>query len=327
MKSILSNFNISKLGKSQFINGFYYEPLNTNPGYSGKIYYRCLRNNRSYILVHFPKDLPESDEIFIETDHQPQKFYYLTLNKYLNDKVKYNPLILDSNENCILMEDLGDISLFSLIEYNNNELHYYKLVKWLISLQSAEPISIVKTRKLEEKAMYLEVIKFMGDFYADKYVISDLTSLCHYICKNQPETAIHRDFQPKNVIIRYNRPYIIDVQDICLGPANYDLASLLYSQNSVDNETFRNKIAEVWWNKYMYRFMTENNYWKILKMTALQRILKAMGRHYYLYCETKDDKYRVPYEKAKKILVSLLPVIEKDYGYLYEFLCKVMKKI
>jgi aminoglycoside/choline kinase family phosphotransferase len=38
---------------------------------------------------------------------------------------------------------------------------------------------------------------------------------------------MHRDFQSRNILISAGRPYIIDFQGGRLGPAEYDLASLL----------------------------------------------------------------------------------------------------
>jgi aminoglycoside/choline kinase family phosphotransferase len=56
----------------------------------------------------------------------------------------------------------------------------------------------------------------------------DLTSLCQRAGQARPQGLVHRDFQSRNIIYERGRLGLVDFQGARLGPAQYDLASLLH---------------------------------------------------------------------------------------------------
>lgn len=56
----------------------------------------------------------------------------------------------------------------------------------------------------------------------------DLGELCRRAGRAQPQGLVHRDFQSRNIVYEEGRLGLVDFQGARLGPAQYDLASLLH---------------------------------------------------------------------------------------------------
>src|ERR1051325_4648213 len=57
-------------------------------------------------------------------------------------------------------------------------------------------------------------------------VNQDFKSLCAELAA-RPRVLTHRDYHTRNLMVHDGKLYIIDQQDARMGPASYDLASLL----------------------------------------------------------------------------------------------------
>lgn len=56
----------------------------------------------------------------------------------------------------------------------------------------------------------------------------ELEVLCRLAGEARPRALVHRDFQSRNVVYYRGRYGLVDFQGARLGPAQYDLASLLH---------------------------------------------------------------------------------------------------
>ena len=86
---------------------------------------------------------------------------------------------------------------------------------------------------------------------------------------NQPQVCVHRDFHCKNLL--FNGPGkpigVLDFQDALMGPAGYDLASLLHDCYWKFPDAFIDKFVEV----------LPNTSRRAIDLLAVQRQLKAVG--------------------------------------------------
>lgn len=101
----------------------------------------------------------------------------------------------------------------------------------------------------------------------------------------QPQVFVHRDFHSRNLMVDGARMGIIDFQDALMGPATYDLASLLKDayielEDSVVEglvDHFLDGLAahgQGWADRAAFR--------RLFDFTSIQRNLKAAGRFVYI---------------------------------------------
>ncbi|MGH7207739.1 MAG: aminoglycoside phosphotransferase family protein [Nitrospiraceae bacterium] len=112
----------------------------------------------------------------------------------------------------------------------------------------------------------------------------------------QPRVFTHRDYHSRNLMVDGHRLGVLDFQDALMGPATYDLASLLRDayielEESLNDEMiqyFLDRMAEqgtVWADRMAFR--------RLFDFTSIQRNLKAAGRFVYIDRVKKNPKFLV----------------------------------
>ncbi len=101
----------------------------------------------------------------------------------------------------------------------------------------------------------------------------------------QPDVFVHRDYHSRNLMVDGSRLGIIDFQDALLGPATYDLASLLKDAYIELDEAIVDGLIDYfldgldahgkgWTDRAAFR--------RLFDLTSIQRNLKAAGRFVYI---------------------------------------------
>ena len=88
---------------------------------------------------------------------------------------------------------------------------------------------------------------------------------------------MHRDFQSQNIIVRNGQAHLIDFQGMRPGLAQYDLASLLYDPYVDLSDAERAELIE-----HYCRQKPSNDFGKILRLCAMQRLMQALGAYGFL---------------------------------------------
>jgi aminoglycoside/choline kinase family phosphotransferase len=153
----------------------------------------------------------------------------------------------DLSNNIYLLQDLGNLSLFSLIENKAPDFRisdgiirfYEKSLKELIRFQ------VVAGKSLDYSYCYplpsFDISSMKWDLTYFKYYFlklhvpfhearleEDFDNLVNYLARAGSEYFMYRDFQARNIFIKDDRPYFIDYQGGRKGPLQYDVASLLF---------------------------------------------------------------------------------------------------
>jgi len=133
-------------------------------------------------------------------------------------------------------------------------------------------------------------------------------------------TLCHRDYQIRNIMYHKNDIYVIDTQDMCLGPELYDLSSLLYDSNIVLPQDFRNSMEKYYWEKKIQNnFLSqkentfsntfsklEDEFHKKLKLFGLLRIMKSYGVHMKYFTENGRKESYSAIRNNKRLLDQIL---------------------
>ena len=154
-------------------------------------------------------------------------------------------LAVDEDQGLLLLEDLGDNTYTRLLAAGSDEMSLYALaVDVLIDLHRRPTIEAVPegTPVYDDERLLAEALlltdwflpavsgRATSDAARDEYL--DIWSALLPIAWGAPETLVLRDFHVDNLMGLPERPGVkgcglLDFQDAVLGPASYDLMSLL----------------------------------------------------------------------------------------------------
>ena len=221
---------------------------------SNRKYYRLKSAHHSLIGVEGTNE--EEDKAFIH------------LAKHFTEKGLNTPkLILASDDNRFyLQEDLGDDSLFSLIQGGVKSGHFsekeesliLKTIALLPDLQfkGAQgldfsvcfPIPEMDRRSILWDLNYFkyDFLKLTGIEFSEPKLEEDFEKLCDAILAEPSDTFLYRDFQSRNIMIKEGAPYFIDFQGGRKGPIYYDVASFAWQAKANFPDSLREKIVETY---------------------------------------------------------------------------------
>ena len=100
----------------------------------------------------------------------------------------------------------------------------------------------------------------------------------------EPLELVHRDFQSTNILWKMGKISFIDFQGMRLGPAVYDLASLLYDPYAKLSARERTLLAQ-----YYGKIRNMASICEILPYAAVQRLIQALGAFCRLTQAGKTD--------------------------------------
>jgi len=135
----------------------------------------------------------------------------------------------------MLQQDVGDGTLFDLLHRDREEgvRWYKKAITLLVYFQKAGAVDINPPFTGD---FFFNELEMTREFFFEKLmaVASDRTlelkPLLRKLADNisrHPYVLCHRDYHGQNIHILNDKLYLIDYQDLRMGPDTYDLASLL----------------------------------------------------------------------------------------------------
>ncbi len=113
------------------------------------------------------------------------------------------------------------------------------------------------------------------------------------VMADQPHVFTHRDYHSRNLMVQGERLRVLDFQDALMGPAAYDLASLLRdSYLSLDEELIDELVVRYLEGRAKAGAPLDRmTFQRHFDLTSIQRNLKAAGRFVYILLEKDNDRY------------------------------------
>jgi len=154
-----------------------------------------------------------------------------------------------------LQQDLGTTSLFDQVTQegftDNVRQNYHKALEQLAKAQwiagrEANFDQCFATKQFDEKAIMADLFYFKYYFadlqkvhYDKVLLMQEMEELSRELARVQPQMLMYRDFQSRNVMIHDGKTYLIDFQGSMKGPAQYDLASMLWQAKAQLPESWK----------------------------------------------------------------------------------------
>ncbi len=199
------------------------------------------------------------------------------------------PRLLRADGTTVLQSDAGDRTLFDVL-HENRELGielYRRAIGVLRDFQKAAPQEEINPPFTAE--LFFNELEMTREYYVEKLKGADgapLVSWFKRIADNvaaHPYVLCHRDYHGQNIHVVNDDLFVIDYQDLRMGPDTYDLASLLRDRGVariLGEQTELELIAEYGRPRARYFETLLQRSIKILGTFAKQAIVR--GRRHYL---------------------------------------------
>lgn len=269
-------------------------------GGSSRSYYRIITHDYSAVGVYNP-DYKENETFlymtrFFQAENIPVPSLYLT----------------NLDKNLILLEDLGDKTLFSVFKELENHPEREAIFKNLLKEAVSElaRIQIIAGRKFDFSKCYessefgredvlfdLEYFREqfldrLGYKYSVKGIQTDFQNLADILNAADRDYFMYRDFQSRNIMMFNNKLYFIDYQGGRKGPLQYDLASLLYQARAGIPESTREEILEYYLKvARMFTPVMKSDFLRHYYAIALVRVLQTLGAYGLRGLEEKKNHF------------------------------------
>jgi N-acetylmuramate 1-kinase len=255
---------------------------------SVRAYYRVTRpEGEKLMLAYYPEAVRESLERFIRAHRA------LAVCSPV-------PALLRQARFAVAQKDVGDQTLFELLHCDREAAlpMYRAAIDLLVDFQKApaEAQTINPPFDVERFAAELDMTReFFVEKLAGRKAGEQLEPLLHRIAGElvtHPYRLCHRDFHGQNIHLHQNSLYVIDFQDMRMGPDTYDLASLLRDRGVGD--LLGREVEEELIRYYASLIDADEQLRERYFVNLLQRSLKTIGtfarqavergrRHYLSY--------------------------------------------
>ncbi len=298
---------------------------------SSRKYFRLISKSQSVIGVYNPDKRENSAFIYLTKHFHKQK---LNIPKIFKT---------DLENGFYLLEDLGDITLFSLLNKDRNssslnlEIYYRCVIDQLLKFQIignkglnykyCYPRAAFDSQSIKWDLNYFKYYfaKLLNLQFDEQKLENDFDLLSNYLLKSDSNYFMYRDFNSRNIMIKNNELYFIDYQGGRKGPLQYDIASLLFDSKANLSSSLRKKLLAYYIDS-LSNLLTINkqNFNKYYYPFVLIRLLQMFGAYGYRgYYEGKAHFLKsIPY--AVKNLESILPEIELKIPELKTILKKII---
>jgi aminoglycoside/choline kinase family phosphotransferase len=208
--------------------------------------------------------------------------------------------VTDLANDCYLLSDLGDVSLFDHLEKNRQNglpsqetYDFYKLaIAELprfqvdacrdLNFSVCYPSGEFDGRSMRWDLNYFKYyfLRLLKIQFNEAALEDDFDRLIVYLLQSGNKYFMYRDFQARNIMIHDDKPWFIDYQGGRRGPLQYDLASLLFQVKAALPYDFREEMLH-WYlaNLEKYIQIDTKKFVEDYYGFVLIRLLQVMGAY------------------------------------------------
>lgn len=235
-----------------------------------------------------------SDELGVFGKGGPTELPFVNVQRYLAGLTDAVPAVYGWTESYaeVVLEDVGDVSLWSVTEAGEAETFFGRALDLLADIQSRARDDgggcYAFRQAFDERLFNWEFEHFLE--YGIAAAAPGIDA-----CRNElravarrlaglPRVFTHRDYHAWNLHVQDGRVRVLDFQDALLGPALYDVASLLTDRITPSRipVASRRKLLARFARQVPAASLGDMDPETGFDLCAIQRILKVIGRFNYL---------------------------------------------
>ncbi len=220
------------------------------------------------------------------------------------------------DDGVMILEDLGNSTLYSLIEENKNQKIFFVkmaldlLIEWQKKVWSRSRFETPGDTRSFTHKLFMDEFHHFYEYMIEKRVYHppigrlwgklqrEFGKIAKEL-KNSPYILSHRDFQSKNIMQKENKLYLIDFQDAIQAPIVYDLVSLLRDSYIVLSDEELSILLDHYWDSNpvaQESFGDKALFMRMFHLQTVQRKLKDAGRFLFLH-QVKGKTWFLPFAR------------------------------
>ncbi len=241
-------------------------------------------------------------------------------------------LVMDGELGIVLQQDLGDESMLRRLltaGAGEQRMLFRRAIDYLVTIQCQGTSALSPEHEASRLAFDEEKLGGELDFFQHHYLgayhkpapgkqalsqrrLQEEFSRLAAELAQYPRVLCHRDYQVRNLMLSGGELYIIDFQDARMGPASYDLVSLLKDSVQLSGEEIDEFI-----DYYLRRVGSaarRGPFERQFHLMSIQRLLKALGTYGYQITALEKLTYKqyIP-GSLDRALLSLRALPEFPY--------------
>ncbi|MEW6111520.1 MAG: phosphotransferase [Thermodesulfobacteriota bacterium] len=237
---------------------------------------------------------------------------FLQIREFLADRALPVPRLHEHDRGLgiVVLEDLGDDLLESVVARSSTdeiEALYAEAVELLVRLRQSTD-GLTSGCPAFERAFDLKKLMEEMDFFVTHFVhglcriepsraalatlYDFFTEICSLLAA-EPRVFAHRDYHSRNLILHEGRLVMIDFQDARMGPAQYDLASLLRDSYVTVSQELMDKLLADYFAAVpaLGQDPSLERFRFVFDVMSLQRNIKALGTFGYQASVMENRRY------------------------------------
>lgn len=276
---------------------------------SNRRYYRLVLNGgpRSVILMQLasPEAFKQSEEAVSGANTTIAELPFINILNHLAKADVSVPALYhyDHKEGLLYLEDFGDVTLAdacALAPLQTVRVLYRQAIDMLVRIHTTATTPphascIAFGRSFDVPLFMWEFDHFLEYGVtarhgkpmraSDEKAIREEFHKIAELLAGQPQVLTHRDYHSRNLMVAGERLGVIDFQDALMGPAMYDLASLLRDAYIALDEKVVDGLIVYYIDSMAaqdHRFADRFAFRRLFDLMSIQRNLKAAGRFVYI---------------------------------------------
>ncbi len=235
-------------------------------------------------------------------------------------------IAVDVDEHIVLLEDLGDDSLYALATRaataEEQTGYYRKVLAGLAEMQVKTAADLPSCSYLRGRSFGYEAFRWETDYFTECF----LKRFCGFAIENdeeldrefhvlaetlsrEPRYFMHRDFQSQNIYVKDGAVRYIDFQTATKGLLQYDAVSLLKDAYVVLEDRQREELLHFYRDILMTEWrlaIDRDAFIRTFHLTGLQRNMQALGAFSYLTMDKGKTAFSAHIPAALSYLAAAL---------------------